>query len=67
MGKSRAVNLPSSLCCRLTAVAVQLRDLVRLPQVSFTMAMVEPVTFIGGIVNSPPPPLSARSRAGRRP
>ena len=27
---------------------------IRLPQVSFTMAMVEPVTFVGGIVNSAP-------------
>ena len=27
---------------------------IRLPQVSFTMAMVEPVTLVGGMVNSAP-------------
>ena len=27
---------------------------IRLPQVSFTMAMVEPVTLVGGIVKSAP-------------
>jgi hypothetical protein len=33
---------------------------MRLPQVSFSIAMVEPVTSLGGIVNSAPPALIPR-------
>jgi hypothetical protein len=43
---SRAVI---SYCQRASAVIW-----IRLPQVSFTMAMVEPVTLVGGMVNSAP-------------
>ena len=39
---------------------------IRLPQVSFSMAMVEPVTSVGGMVNSAPRAL-ARSYSPSRP